>query len=273
MADNEAQRQMWNAPARMASWKTEEPSLAGVAEPLLAAARPVAGENVLDLGCGGGMTTLLAAGLVGPRGRALGVDISEPMVELATGRAEAAGLSNVTFEVADAQTAVLPQAPFSLAMSRFGVMFFDDPVAAFSNVARHLQPGGRLAFACWQGEQMNRWFATEVLRKYRPAPPADDRPAAGSPAPGPFAFSDPEYVEGILTSAGFTSIGFARHEYEWRTAIAGPAFGELALSSLHLDSETHARAAAEMQAYEQGMVVDGVVVQKRAYFVVTANHP
>jgi len=271
MAENQAQHEMWNNPGRMAAWKDEEPSLAAVAEPLLVAARPALAERVLDIGCGGGVTTLLAAGKTGSSGHALGIDISEAMVELATERAAKAGLPNVAFEVADAQTGVFPQAPFNVALSRFGVMFFDDPVAAFSNIGRHLHPSGRLAFACWQGAEQNRWFPAELMRKYRPSPAAGDL-AATRPAPGPFAFGDPGYVEGLLVAAGFAEVRFAKHEYEWRTAVRGSSFGALAFSSLNLDPETRKRAVADLIAYEQEMVVDGAVVQKRAYFIVTATH-
>lgn len=272
MPENEAQRQMWNAPNRMKSWKEEEPSLAPVAEPLLVAARIEPGFGVLDIGCGGGLTTVLAAGKAGPRGAALGIDISEPMIELATGRAAESGLPNVTFEVADAQTGTFSQAPFDIAMSRFGVMFFEDPVAAFSNIAHHVRSGGRLAFACWQGASKNRWFPSDILRKYRPQLPPGETPApAARPAPGPFAFGEPDYVRQVLEDSAFTSVEFASHEYEWRVPIRGPEFGGLVLGTLNLDTETLAQATKDLIAYEQEMVVDGEVLQKRAYFIVTAT--
>jgi SAM-dependent methyltransferase len=89
-------------------------------------------------------------------------------------------------------------------MSQFGVMFFADPVAAFENIRRHLRPGGRLAFASWQPLSVNTWYPGAIIAKYLPAPPP---PAAtGGPAPGPFAFGDPAYVEGILTGAGFRDV-------------------------------------------------------------------
>ena len=274
MSENEAQRQMWNAPARMASWKEEEPSLAAVAEPLLVAAQVEPGGNVLDIGCGGGLTTLIAAGKAGPRGAALGIDISEAMIELATERAAQSGLPNVTFEVADAQTGVFSQAPFDVAMSRFGVMFFEDPVAAFSNIAHHVRSGGRLAFACWQGAAKNRWFPSDILRKYRPQlPPGESPSPAARPAPGPFAFADREYVRKILEDSGFTSVEFDTHEYEWRVPIRGAEFGGLVLGALDLDAETRAQATKDLIAYEQELVVDGQVLQKRAYFIVTARRP
>lgn len=273
MAGNEAQRQFWNDPARVARWKADEPGLAAVAEPLLVAAAPATRERVVDIGCGGGLTTLLAAGRVGPEGSAVGIDLSAPFVELARGRAAEAGLSNATFEVGDAQTVSLAQAPFDAAISRFGVMFFDDPVAAFTNIRRQIRPGGRLAFACWQIQAENRWYPAEVLRKYAPAPPAGvagDGPRR--PAPGPFAFGRPEYVEPILAAAGFRGVAFAKHEYELRRPVSGEEYGALFLSALNLDAERLSHAIADLQAYQQEMVVDGVVVEQRRYFIVTARN-
>ncbi|TFG97014.1 MAG: class I SAM-dependent methyltransferase, partial [Myxococcales bacterium] len=118
-------------------------------------ARPAPGESVLDIGCGCGQTSVQLKERVGPKGSVLGVDISTPMLERA--RARAAGLPNLRFTNADAQTHSFDER-FDLAFSRFGVMFFADPVAAFANVHRALRPGGRVAVVCWQGIDRNPWL-------------------------------------------------------------------------------------------------------------------
>jgi ubiquinone/menaquinone biosynthesis C-methylase UbiE len=162
------------------------------------------GERALDLGCGCGATTLELARRVGPGGSVLGVDLSEPM--LARARERAAGLGQVEFRAADAQTADLGAASFDLAYSRFGVMFFADPPAAFANVRRALRPAGRLGFVCWQEMRKNPYMFEPVAAAARhvtlPPPPAPD-------APGPFAFADAARVRAILERAGFGRIEIA----------------------------------------------------------------
>src|SRR5690242_10567588 len=124
---------------------------------ILRAAALRAGLNVLDVGCGSGGTTLAAARLVAP-GRVLGLDLSGPMLAQARAGAEAAGLANVTFQQGDAQVESLEPAGFDIAISRFGVMFFADPVAAFANIRSATRPGGRLVFVCWQPLAANQWL-------------------------------------------------------------------------------------------------------------------
>jgi SAM-dependent methyltransferase len=170
---------------------------------LLRKAEPKEGMAVLDIGCGGGATTQSLASSVGS-GRVVGVDISSQLVELAKSRLR--GFKNAEVRLADA--AVYPFEPFAdLATSRFGVMFFGDPAAAFKNIRKALKPGGRLVFACWQDIAQNPWM-TVPLRAVEAAgvPPA---PAPGPEDPGPFSFADPARVKRILLSAGFKDIDFA----------------------------------------------------------------
>ena len=136
---------------------------AGAAALDFAAVRP--GERILDVGCGGGLTTLELARRVGPDGEVLGVDIAPPLIEIARRRQKASGLGNVEFLAADAGTAALGDTRFDCLFSRFGVMFFDDPVAAFSNLRRMLAPEGRMALAVWGPPAANPWIRDLIDRK------------------------------------------------------------------------------------------------------------
>lgn len=161
---------------------------------------PEPGERVLDVGCGNGALALAIAPRVAPDGSVLGLDLSGPMLTAARQRAVEAGLANVAFEQDDAQVAAWPEASFDAAVSRFGVMFFEDPVAAFANIRRALRPGGRLVFACWQELLRNEWIVVPSGAALAFVP----MPDLGEPGgPGPFAFADPDRVRSILAGAGF----------------------------------------------------------------------
>jgi SAM-dependent methyltransferase len=169
-------------------------------ERLRAAAAVRSGEDVLDVGCGTGETTRQAARAAG-EGSVLGVDVSAALLDVARRRTEAEDLRNVRYEHADAQVHPFAPASYDVCVSRFGVMFFADPPAAFRNIGRALRPGGRLAAVVWQGAERNEWAS--VIRESlaggpRPAPPTDD---------SPFSLGDPTVAEGVLTSAGFTDVG------------------------------------------------------------------
>ncbi len=160
------------------------------------------GQRIVDVGCGCGGTVIHNAGLVGPAGEVLGIDISGPMLARARERAGEAGLGQVSFERADAQ--VFRFTPgYDLVMSRFGIMFFDDPPAAFLNLRRALRPAGRIAFVCWQALRDNPWMAlpADAARQCVEISRSDD-----PHAPGPFAFADAERVVAMLGMAGFTNI-------------------------------------------------------------------
>jgi SAM-dependent methyltransferase len=158
---------------------------------------------VLDVGCGCGATSRALATRVGASGSVHGVDISTPMLERAGALAREAGHANVRFTNADAQTHRFEPAGADVLFSRFGVMFFADPPAAFRNLRDALRPGGRLAFVCWRPLAENPWLLVPLgaAAQHMQLPPP---PAPG--APGPFAFADPERVRGILDQAGFTRI-------------------------------------------------------------------
>ncbi len=173
--DNTAMAELWNGLSGENWIRFDEHHDRGLrrwGEAVLAAAAPAAGERVLDVGCGTGWMTRAAARAVGD-GHALGVDISELLVARATAKAEDEGVANVAFTVADAQDHPFEPESVDLAISRFGVMFFADAVAAFANVSRALAPGGRLAFACWQELRHNHW----ILVPSGPWPPRWARPS------------------------------------------------------------------------------------------------
>ncbi|WP_278262670.1 class I SAM-dependent methyltransferase [Nocardia sp. AG03] len=163
---------------------------------LRAAADVRAGDRVLDIGCGTGQTSREAA-LVAVE--VLGVDITARMLDEAERVGAGEGLSHLTFALADAQSYPFPPARFDLCISRFGTMFFADPVAAFTNIARALHRSARLVMLVWQGYERNAW-ATEIL------PVLGASPFLGSP--GPFSLAEPDVTENILVAAGFTDVRF-----------------------------------------------------------------
>ncbi len=138
----------------------------------------------------------------------VGVDLSDALIQLARRRAAELGLANLTFVQADAQSARLDPDPFDAIVSQFGVMFFDDPVTAFSNLREHLRPGGRLAFACWQEADRNTWHTRRALDPFLEAPPV----AAGATAPGPFSLGDWGRCSEVLEASGFGDVSRRDHE-------------------------------------------------------------
>jgi SAM-dependent methyltransferase len=176
--------------------------LAPVADALLAAAALGPGEGVLDIGCGCGATTLAAGHEVATFGTVIGVDLSEPMLGVARHRANSTGITNVTLLRADAQVHSFEPAAFDVAISRFGTMFFADPVAAFTNIATALRPGARLCLATWQPLVANDWLSIPgaALLEFGALP---DSAASG---PGMFAQSNPDVITGVLDRAGYANV-------------------------------------------------------------------
>jgi ubiquinone/menaquinone biosynthesis C-methylase UbiE len=183
----------------LAAYDRIQRGIAGFSAVTLEAASAQPGERVLDIGCGTGGTTAALATAVGATGHVLGVDISEPLV----GAARAQGLGNATFAVGDATTHAFEAGSFDLVFSRFGVMFFADPVAAFSNIRRALKPTGRLVFLCWRTPAENAWSGVP-MRAALPFLPPMERP--GPEDPGQYSFGDRTRVERILTQAGFNGL-------------------------------------------------------------------
>lgn len=169
----------------------------------LAAAAAKPGEHVVDIGCGTGDTLLEFAKLVGPRGAVLGVDVSVPMLGFAEHRVAEAQCSNVSFALADATTHPFEPGRADLVYSRFGVMFFDDPVKAFSNIRSGMKADARLVFVCFRTMPESPWFRVPIEAARPHLPP---QPPADPLAPGMFSLAREERVHGILTGAGFREI-------------------------------------------------------------------
>ncbi len=169
---------------------------------------PRPGERALDLGCGFGDTTQRLAGLVGSGGKAVGIDVSEPFVEMARREAEEAGVGNLRFLVGDVQVTEFDET-FDYAFSRMGIMFFANPVQALRNVRGALAPGGRLCAVVWRRKLDNDWVrcAELVVEKYLDHPDESDEPTCG---PGPFSMADADTVSEQLTIAGFEEVSFRR---------------------------------------------------------------
>ena len=196
---------------RIAAWaevrKPLERQLAPLGQRALAALAPRPGESVLDIGCGGGATALELAQAVAPDGTVMGVDLSAAV--LAFAQRAVKGGERVRFVQADAEIFPFEPASFDAAFSRFGVMFFADPTAAFINIRRSLKPNGRLAFVCWRALEENPLDIVPLRAASAHLPP---QPPHDRDAPGPFAFANRDRVRGILESAGFAKIEIAARD-------------------------------------------------------------
>ncbi|PVY77804.1 ubiquinone/menaquinone biosynthesis C-methylase UbiE [Cupriavidus alkaliphilus] len=245
------------------------------------AAAPATGERVLDIGCGAGASSLALAARVGAGGQVLGVDISEPLIGRA--RALAQRDTPALFQVADASSAELPEAAFDILFSRFGVMFFDDPIAAFAHMRRALRPGGRVAFVCWRGAAENDWVRLPMGALKGIVPPS----ALPDPeAPGPFSFGDPGRVARILTAAGFTDIAIDPFdaavpfgEGGTRDAAIDDAVkmtlevGPLSRALADQPDDVRARASAAVRAAFAGLPGERSVMINGAAWIVMARNP
>ena len=227
-------------------------------------------DRVLDIGCGAGQTTRDAARLA-VEGSVIGVDVSADMLEVARGRSAEQGLRNVRFEQSDAQVQPFPPDHFDLCISRFGVMFFADPAAAFVNIARAMRPGGRLVWMVWQSRERKEW-ATAIPRALAPDS------VARVNANGAFSLSDPAAATRVLTTAGFASIGFTEVDepvfygpdvdaaYD---AVIGFGFAQEALAGV--DAAAADKALQRLRALlDAHLTADGVLFDSRAW-IITAH--
>ena len=205
---NSAQIEFWNGETGQ-NWVTHDALMEQMLQPLGEAVMnvlaPIAGERALDIGCGCGHTSLALATRVGPEGAVTGVDVSAPMLKVAKTLADTAGDDSAptVFLEADAQTHTFHAPHYDVVFSRFGVMFFEDPVAAFTNIRSAMNPTGRLAFCCWQPRAVNPFMTVPAMAALEllPAPP---QPPPRTP--GPFAFEEADYVDAILQEAGYRDI-------------------------------------------------------------------
>ncbi|HEV8628340.1 MAG TPA: methyltransferase domain-containing protein [Acidimicrobiia bacterium] len=243
---------------------------------LMPAAALAPGERVLDIGCGNGLTCRDAARAVGPSGEVLGVDLSGPMLARAEQLAKEEGLDNIRFEQGDAQVHPFAPGVYDLAMSRFGVMFFLDPVAAFTNIASALRPGGRLAMLVWQSIAANEWVSAMrgalAVGRDLPVPPPG--------APNPFSLADTGYARRTLTEAGFTDVAFAESVQRFHVGSdADDAYGfVIGLKVIQMlvedvDDATRARALDNLRAtMADHQTADGVTFGSAAW-IITARKP
>lgn len=249
-------------------------ALTPVTAALLAAASPQAGEMVLDIGCGAGETTLAVDAAVGEGGHAIGLDISEPLLARARERAEAL-LSEAEFIAADASQWA-EDSGFDLILSRFGVMFFADPQAAFAHLHGLAAPGGRLVFACWQPPARNLWATlplTALAHLLPPQLPADPQ------APGPFAFADASRVATILETAGWRDVTCHSLPFAMRVGSGADPIADAVGFNLKIGPAARivrdagiGDAARPVLAHAlEPYLVDGVVALPGAVWLVTAR--
>lgn len=177
-------------------------------EAALALFPPAPGDRVIDIGCGFGDTTQRIAGLVGESGAAVGVDAAPRFIETAIAETAELGVANARFEVADVQTTTFPRA-FDMAFSRFGTMFFTNPVPALRNIRGALMPGGRFVMVVWRRREDNDWLyrAQTIVEQIVERPEEYDEPTCG---PGPFSMADADTVSSQLLAAGFTDVELHR---------------------------------------------------------------
>lgn len=277
---NREQAEHWNSGDDAGHWVDKQARYDGMlktfGDMVLSAVALAPGERVLDVGCGCGATTLQAAATVAP-GEAVGADLSVPMLARAREDAAAAGLTNATFVEADAQVHPFEPASFDAVISRFGVMFFNDPVAAFRNLRSASRPGGRLSFVCWQPMIANQWLVVPgaALAEIVPFPDL-----GGPDAPGMFAFSDADRVRGILSDAGWSAIEVAG--VETPIPVGGKGTLDDAVDFLRTgslgrtmlagaDEDTLARAEAAVRDAMAPFVTDDGVLLGAAVWLVRAT--
>lgn len=235
--------------------------LAPFVERLVAEAFPGEGGRVLDIGCGAGATTLAMARRVGPRGLCLGVDISAPLVAAARERAAAEDVASAAFLQADAQTHGFDPGVFDAVMSRFGVMFFDDPEAAFANIRRATRPGAALAFVAWRSPAENPFMTTAARATAHLLPPLPQPPPD---APGQFAFADGERVRRILDRAGWRDVDVSPLDLPGEVAEADlmayvTRLGPVGLAMREMDETRRQQVAEALRHAFAPLVRDGAV--------------
>ncbi|HTM74931.1 MAG TPA: class I SAM-dependent methyltransferase [Pseudolabrys sp.] len=219
-SSNAREVQYWNS-AHTRAWADEHETIdrlfAGLTQIALDYAAPKPGERVIDIGCGSGTTVLEVAGRVGPTGYVLGADVSKPSVEKARERIATAGVHQAEIMLCDVSTHTFPANSFDLVFSRFGVMFFADPVATFAKIRKAMKSDGRLALAVFRTPQENKWATAALAAVRHLLPPITP---LGPEEPGQFSWADPARVHRILEGAGFKEVSLTPHEPAM--PLAGP---------------------------------------------------
>lgn len=244
---------------------------------LFAATDLAPGMTVFDIGCGSGDTTLAIAKAVSPGGHVLGLDISAPLLARARERAPAG--TPVQFIEGDATVYGFRPGVGDLLFSRFGVMFFAQPVVAFANMRKGLKSGARVAFACWREGRLNPWITLPLVAARAVLPPS---PPADPEAPGPFAFASEQRVRSILGEAGFSDIALKPIDMSFDTAGGGgvdaalTAALEIGPASRALDDQPAAIRDAAIAAIRVALgphETNGRVMLDGAIWIVTACNP
>jgi ubiquinone/menaquinone biosynthesis C-methylase UbiE len=243
---------------------------------------PPTGVRVLDVGCGFGDTTQRLAELVGPAGAAVGIDAAERFIELARAEAADAATENVSFLVGDVQVAELA-GRFDYAFSRFGTMFFANPVAALRNVRQALRPGGQLCMVVWRRKLDNDWLhrAEQVVERYVTEPEESDEPTCG---PGPFSMADADTTSEVVQLAGFHNVTLQRCDIEMEIGAdldravefvmaLGPAGEVIRLAGADAERIRPQITAALREALSEYVDDSGATRASSSTWIVTANAP
>lgn len=274
---NADQIAFWNSRGGQ-TWARLQDRLDAVLEPVssiaIEAADPRPGERAIDVGCGCGATLLALARRVGPSGRVTGLDVSEPMSARARERLAAEGVRNAQVIVGDASAQALPQGEADLLFSRFGVMFFRDPAAAFAHLRGALRPGGRLLCAVWRSLADNAWMRVPLEAAMPLLPP---QPPSDPFAPGPYALADHDRTRRILLDAGWREPEFVRRDVGLCLAPAGDVaaatdlmFAIGALARIVGEMEPEARAPvrqAVMEALRRHDTPAGIILNGSVWLV------
>ncbi len=276
--DNQAQGKFWNA-APGQSWVKYDAvmnqRLGNITDILFDRLKGLSASNVIDIGCGTGSTSIRLAETVAKDAFVTGIDISEPMIEKA--RDKSANYTNVSFVTADAQTFKFEPGKFDAAVSRFGVMFFEDSLKAFANLRSAMEPGSMLIFVCWAPYEDNEFFSLP-LETVLDFVPAEYEFLAN--APGPLAFSDKQYLSGVLQSSGFsncqievvkTTLDTADTPEEDAALLMQIGFGARAVREAELDQKRTDELYQLFLSNSRARQNDGFIKYDASVYIVTAS--
>jgi SAM-dependent methyltransferase len=277
---NAREVEYWNS-AHTRGWADEHEAIdrlfAGLTQVALNLAAPRVGERVIDIGCGSGTTVLELAARVGPNGYVLGADVSKPSVEKARDRVAAAGVHQAEVVLCDVSNHIFPANRFDLVFSRFGVMFFADPVATFANIRKAMKPDGRLALAVFRSLQENKWASATVGAVRHLLPPTTP---PGPEEPGQFSWGDAARVHRILETAGFQEVSLTPHDPAM--PIAGPGgaaeaasfmsrVGPVARATGDASEQQRKEVRAALEAFFRSHEGPQGIVLQGAIWIVTAR--